>query len=163
MRTRTIFLILGLGLLAAFVVLNVDEFTRSSLLNLGFTSIQLPLGLVMLLLLLTCVLLFVATTLYIQSSNLIESRKHTREMTSQRELANKAEASRFTELRIYFEAQAHTALQRDAENARVFNERLLQTQAALLHRLDQSDNATAAYIEELEDRLERNPTLARTG
>lgn len=155
MRARTIFLILCIVLVAAFAALNVDEFTRSSVLSLGFTTIQVPLGMVMLLLLVIATVVFLASTLYMQSVNLIETRKYARELNTQRELADKAEASRFTELRHYLEAQSAAALQREAANATVLAERLAQTQTALLQRVEQSDKATAAYMGQLEDRLER--------
>lgn len=159
MRIRTIFLIVGIALVAAFAALNVDEFTRSSLLSLGFTTIQVPLGLVMLILLAAAILIFLGSTLYMQSANLIETRKYARELNTQRELADKAEASRFTELRHYLESQTLAAQNRDAAASTVLTERLAQTQAALLNRLDQSDNTTAAYMGQLEDRLERKAAL----
>ena len=37
MRIRTISLVIAILLLAGFVALNVDEFTRTSILSLGFT------------------------------------------------------------------------------------------------------------------------------
>lgn len=160
MRARTIFLIVCIVLVAAFAALNVDEFTRSSVLSLGFTTVQVPLGMVMLLLLVIATVVFLASTLYMQSANLIETRKYARELNAQRELADKAEASRFTELRNYLEAQSAATLQREAANATVLAERLAQTQAALVQRLEQSDNATAAYMGQLEDRLDRNIGLA---
>lgn len=144
MRIRTIFLIAAIVLLAVFAFLNVDEFMRPSVLSLGFTTVQVPLGIVMLLLLVVAVVVFLATTMYIQSQNLIETRKYARELQAQRELADKAEASRFTELQRFIEAQNLAAAERVAQN-----------QAALLARLEQSENASAAYIGELEDRLER--------
>ncbi|WP_421955372.1 hypothetical protein [Polaromonas sp.] len=160
MRARTIFLIVCIVLVAAFAALNVDEFTRTSVLSLGFTTVQVPLGMVMLLLLVIATVVFLASTLYMQSANLIETRKYARELNAQRELADKAEASRFTELRNYLEAQSTATLQREAANATVLAERLAQTQAALVQRLEQSDNATAAYMGQLEDRLDRNIGLA---
>jgi uncharacterized integral membrane protein len=48
MRIRTILLVVSILLLAGFVALNIDEFTRVSMLSLGVTTIQVPLGLVML-------------------------------------------------------------------------------------------------------------------
>jgi biopolymer transport protein ExbB/TolQ len=155
MRMRTIFLIIGIVLVAAFAALNVDEFTRPSVLSLGFTTVQVPLGMLMLLLLVIAIVIFLASTLYIQSTNLIETRRYARELNTQRELADKAEASRFTELRQYIEAQSSATLNREAANATVLAERLAQTQAALMHRLEQSDNTTAAYMGQLEDRMER--------
>ncbi len=156
MRARTLILIFGIMLVAGFAALNVDEFTRPSLLSLGFTTITVPLGMVMLLLLVAVMLVFLATTLYIQSANLLETRQYARDLNVQRELADKAEASRFTELRRYLEAQTHAALQRETANVTAMNERMVQLQAALMRRMEVSDNTTAAYMGQLEDRLERN-------
>ena len=161
MRIRTIFLILAILLVAGFAALNVDEFTRTSVLSLGFTTVQVPLGLVMLALLVATMLVFLATTLYIQSTHLIETRNNARELNTQRELADKAEASRFTELRAYMETQTAASQQREIATARASDERLAQALAALLVRLDVSDNSTAAYMGQLEDRLERGPGLMR--
>ena len=159
MRIRTIALIVVIVLMAGFAALNVDEFSRTSVLSLGFTTVQVPLGLVMLVLLAAVLLVFLATTLYIQSTHLLEMRQTTRALTTQRELADKAEASRFTELRHYMETQALSAQQREAAQATVLTERLAQTQQALTSKIEQSGNTVAAYIGELEDRLENRDGL----
>lgn len=155
MRIRTIVLIVAIVLMAGFAALNLDEFTRPALLSLGFTTVQAPLGMVMLLLLVVVLLVFLATTLYIQSAHLIETRQTARELHAQRELADKAEASRFTELRTYLEAQSLAAQQREAAHATVMAERLAQNQQVISAKVEQSGNTLAAYIGELEDRLER--------
>lgn len=157
MRIRTILLIITIALVAAFVALNVDEFTRVSVLSLGFTTVQISLGLVMLLVLVLVVatLVFLGSTLYMQSTNLLETRKYARELNTQRELADKAEASRFTELRNYLETQAVATQRREAAADTVLLERFAQQQQALLTRIEQSDNSTAACLSELQDRLER--------
>ncbi|MDI1273975.1 hypothetical protein [Polaromonas sp.] len=155
MRIRTIVLIIAIVLMAGFAALNLDEFSRPSVLSLGFTTVQVPLGLVMLVLLAAVLLVFLATTLYIQSTHLLEMRQTTRALTAQRELADKAEGSRFTELRQYLEAQALSTQQRDAAQATVLAERLAQSQEALSSKIEQSGNTLAAYIGELEDRLEK--------
>ena len=161
MRARTIFLIVGIFLIAGFAMLNVDEFTRTSVLSLGFTTIQVPLGLVMLLLVIAILVVFLATTIYMQSTNLIETRQYARELTAQRELADKAEASRFTELRQYMESQAALSINRDALHTTAIDNRLSQTEAMVLHRLDQSDNTTAAYWGQHTDSLARETRAAR--
>lgn len=161
MRIRTIVLIVAIALMAGFAALNLDEFTRPSLLSLGFTTVQAPLGLVLLVLLVAALLVFLATTLYIQSAHLLETRQTSRELHAQRELADKAEASRFTELRSYLEAQAVAANQREATHATVLTERLAQTQQAIAVKIDQSGNTLAAYIGELEDRLESRDGVRR--
>jgi biopolymer transport protein ExbB/TolQ len=155
MRIRTILLVISILLLAGFVALNVDEFSRMSMLSLGVTTIQVPLGLAMLLLLVIATVVFLASTLYMQSKNLMETRQYARELNTQRELADKAEASRFTELRSYLEVQALAAQHREAAAATVLAERFAQQQQQLLARLEQSDNTMAAYMGQLEDRMER--------
>jgi hypothetical protein len=155
MRIRTILLVVGMLLLAGFVALNLDEFTRVSMLSLGFTTVQVSLGLLMLLLLVIATVVFLATTLYIQSNHLLETRRYSRELNTQRELADKAEASRFTELRSYLEVQALAAQHREAATATVLAERFAQQQQALLARLEQIDNSVAAHVGQLEDQLER--------
>ena len=143
MRIRTIFLLLFIVLVAALVALNVAEFNRVSLLNLGVATVAVPLGLVMLILLAVVTVAFLGVTLYMQSSNLIETRNYARELATQRELADKAEASRFTELRHYLDAQAAAEQRREAAADSVLAERFAQQNAALSARLDQTDRVLA--------------------
>jgi len=162
MRIRTIFLIIFIVLVAALVALNVDEFTRSSVLSLGFTTIQASLGLVMLLLLVVATVVFLGSTLVMQSANMLESRKHTKELNTQRELADKAEASRFFELRQFLEAQASAEREREVLANEALERRFAAHQQVLLARLDQSDNTVAAHLGQLEDRLEQpSPMMIR--
>ena len=153
MRFRTILLVLAILLVAGFVALNVDEFTRVSVLSLGFTTIQVSLGLVMLLLLVVTLVVFLASMLYMQSKHMLEARTHTRELNAQRELADKAEASRFTELRAYLEEQTLAAQRRESALGTVLADRFAQQQQVLLARMEQMDNTLAAYMGQLEDRL----------
>lgn len=159
MRFRTILMILAILLVAGFVALNVDEFTRISVLSLGFTTIQLPLGLVMLALLVATLVIFLASALYTQSKYALEARTHTRELNTQRELADKAEASRFTELRAYLEEQALAEQRRESALGTVLADRFSQQQQVLLARMEQTDNTLAAYMGQLEDRLMNRPGM----
>ena len=158
MRFRTLLLVVALLLLAGFVALNVGEFTRISTLNLGFTTLEVSLGLVMLALLVALLLIFLGSTLYLQSRHVLEARTHTRELTAQRELADKAEASRFTELRGYLEAQVRAEQQRETALGLVLADRFAQQQKVLLTRMEQIDNSIAAHIGQLEDRLTQQRT-----
>ncbi len=155
MRARTIIFILAIAVVAAFAALNVDEFTRPSVLSLGFTSIQAPLGVVMLALLIAAAVIFLGVMIYMQSSNLLETRTYARELNTQRELADKAEASRFTELRHYLEAQTAAQQRREQAAEHVWGERFAAQNKLLVSRLEQSDNSLAAHLGQLEDRLER--------
>jgi len=154
MRIRTIFLVLAILLVAAFVALNMDEFTRVSTLSLGFTTIQVSLGLLMLVLLAAATVIFLASAFYMQSTNLLEMRKHTKELNSQRELADKAEASRFTELQTFLTTQAATQQQRQSAADAALAESFARQQLALLARIEQSDNTLAAYMGQLQDKLD---------
>lgn len=159
MRFRTILMILVILLVAGFVALNVDEFTRVSVLSLGFSTIQLPLGLVMLALLVATLVIFLASALYTQSKYALEARTHTRELNTQRELADKAEASRFTELRAYLEEQTLAQQRRESALGTVLADRFAQQQQVLLARMEQTDNTLAAYMGQLEDRLVNRPGM----
>ena len=155
MRAKTIFLMLAIAVVAAFVALNLEEFTRPGVLSLGFTSLQAPLGLVMLGLLALATVIFLGAMIYLQSSNLLETRNYARELSTQRELADKAEASRFTELRHYLEAQTAAQQRREQASEQVLSERFAAQNKLVLARLEQSDNALDAYMGQLEDRMTR--------
>ena len=159
MRTKILLLIIGIVLIAGFGALNVEEFTRTSTLNLGFTRMQLPLGLVMTVLVIAILLIFLLTTLYMHSTNLIETRKYAKQLNAQRELADKAEASRFTELRRYMESQAVLATNQGNDTVAAIDRRMMQTEKLLLQRLEQTDNTNAAYWGQHDDALVRKRTV----
>ena len=160
MRIKTTLLIIGIALVAAFTALNIDEFTRVSVLSVGVSTVQLPLGLILLGLLVVALVGFLISTVYIESANLIQTRKYARDLEVQRNLADKAESSRFIELQRAMKASDLAMAERDAANVLAFTESLAKTQLNLSQRIEQSDNATAAYIGQLQDRLETNGSLA---
>lgn len=158
MRYRTLVLVVAIALVAAFVALNLEEFTRPSVLSLGLTTVQAPLGLVMLVLLVATTLVFLAATVWTQSANLLENRKYARELHTQRELADKAEASRFTELRQHLETSAAAEKEREAVLARALLDQLAVQQRVFMARFDQSDHTVAAHLGQLEDRFDHGFT-----
>ena len=97
-------LIIGIAVLA-FVGLNWAAMNTPTDLNLGFTEIRAPLGLVLLGLMAALSVVFVAMVAYTQGTVLMETRRHAKELSVQRELADKAEASRFTELRAHLDRE----------------------------------------------------------
>ena len=156
MKTKILLLVVGIVLIAGFAALNVNEFTRISTLNLGFTTMQLSLGLVMLMLVVAMLVIFLVTTLYMHSTNLLEARKYDKQLSAQRELADKAEASRFTELRRYLESQAALTMNQSNDTVAAMDRRMMQTEKLLLNRLEQSDNSNAAYWGQHGDALLRS-------
>ncbi|MEP6657784.1 MAG: LapA family protein, partial [Betaproteobacteria bacterium] len=99
MHLRTVMLLLLALVLAVFVAVNWTAFMTPTVLSLIVTSVQAPLGLVMLVITGLLAALFLGYALYLQGSALLETRRMTRDLQSQRQLADQAEASRFTELR----------------------------------------------------------------
>ena len=155
MGLRSILLIVLLALLAAFVALNWAAFTASTSLTLGFTSVQAPLGLVMLALSALLALVFLGFALYVRTSALLEGRRQMKELQAQRELADKAEASRITRLQQSLEA----GFERMAEQMRMDKNELLarvaQLEQAQAQLITETANGLAAAVGELEDRMAR--------
>ena len=97
------------------------------------TTVEAPLGLLLLGVLGLVVIGFATTMAWWQARVLMDTRRHTKELQTQRELADRAEASRFTELQ----------------------QRLDVDFAAVKGELQQQANSLAAAVAELEDRIER--------
>ena len=142
---RAIVFVLLIALVGLFALINWSAFSALTSLSLGFTTVQAPLGLLMLGLVVFLCVLFTVWVISLQAGSLMDSRRQTKELQAQRDLADKAEASRFTELR--------TALMARLDR--------LQDESRLA--LDQSGNSVAAHIGQLEDRLERARLLSPPG
>ena len=134
---RAIAIFVVLALVGLFALVNWPAFTALTPLSLGVTTVQAPLGLIMLALLAFLGVLFTVWVIALQAGSLRDARRQNRELQTQRDLADKAEASRFTELRTELLARLDR----------------LQDESRLA--LEQSGNSIAAHIGELEDRLER--------
>ncbi|GAP38306.1 hypothetical protein ISF6_4764 [Piscinibacter sakaiensis] len=130
-------LCLVLLLTGVFALLNWTAFATPMPLSLGVTTVEAPLGLIMLGLVVVLSVAFVAWALALQAQALMDTRRMTRELQTQRELADKAEASRFTELRAHLD----------------------QALAEQRRHVEQQANGLAAAVAELEDRLDRRQAL----
>lgn len=133
MNIRTILLIVVLGFIGVFAMVNWSAIVAPTTLSVIVADIQAPLGLVMLGLIVLLILLFLTFIVYLQAGMIADRRRMMRDLESQRELANQAEASRFSELRTYLE----------------------QAFASTETVTKESGNTLSAYLGELEDRLER--------
>ena len=134
---RVLAFALLLVLVGLFALINWPVFNAPTTLSLGFTHVEAPLGMIMLVLVVFLCVLFAAWVIALQASALLDARRQTKELQAQRDLADKAEASRFTELRGDLMA------------------RLDRLQVESRTSLEQTANTLAAHIGELEDRLER--------
>ena len=162
MLFRSLLMLVFCVLVAAFIALNWNELSRPTPLNMGFVQTQGPLGLVMLGLMLLTILVFGTYALAIQTASLLETRNHAKEIKTQRELADKAEASRFTELRTLIERSANDSRIQTTESRQFMTEQLQVLQKDMRAAIENSGNTLAAYMGELEDRMERNASIANT-
>jgi uncharacterized integral membrane protein len=145
MRTRSLLVVLILLLTAAFVAVNWSAITAPTKLSLVLTTVEAPVGLVLLGILVLIVLAFGAYLVVWQSALLLESRRQSKELQGQRALADQAESSRFTELHDFVQA----------EFARL-DERIAQISEGLRAEIKDSANSVAATIGELDDRIHRS-------
>jgi uncharacterized integral membrane protein len=155
MPVRTVLLLIIVGAITIFAALNWSAFTAPTTLSLGFSDVQAPLGLVMLGLTVFLTTLFLVFIVYLQTSVLLEARRHAKELHANREIADQAEASRFTDLRGYLEAELQRVSERDAEARTAVLARIDEIDRDLRSTIEQTGNTLAAYIGELEDRLDR--------
>lgn len=135
---RALAFFLVLVLVGLFALINWSAFSALTPLSLGFTTVQAPLGLIMLGFIAFLCVLFTVWVISLQAVSLMESRRQTKELQAQRDLADRAEASRFTELR----TELFARLDRLQNESRVAAE--------------QNANSVAAQLGQIEDRLDRD-------
>lgn len=158
MRVRTALLLLVLAAVGLFTALNWAVFSARTPLSLGFWTVEAPLGMLLLAVIVGLTFLYLAFLTWIETSALLEARRYARELLVQRQLAENAEASRYEELKRGLETKL-AALHEvpDSAAGRVLA-RLEQTESALRGDIERAGNTLAAYIGELEDRLNRRGT-----
>jgi uncharacterized integral membrane protein len=156
MKLSTLFLLLILTIIAIFAAINWTVFITPTELSLGFTTILIPLGLAMLGLLVLLTVSFLGFIVYLQTSALLETRRHSRELQTSRELADKAEESRFNELHSYIETELLKLTNQHTQSNPDVMTKIEQLEYNLRTSIEQSGNTLAAYIGELEDRLEKS-------
>lgn len=138
---RALAFFLVLLLVGLFALINWEAFAALTTLNLGVTTVQAPLGLIMLGLVAFLCVLFTVWVIAMQGSALAAARRQTKELQAQRDLADRAEASRFTELRAELMA------------------RLDGLQTEMRGAFEHHGNTIAAHVGQLEDRIERERLL----
>jgi hypothetical protein len=162
MRTQILLVALMVVLIVIFSALNWSNLNAPATINLLVTDVQGPIGLVVLMLSAVLIALFVLLVISLQANVLLEAKRHSRELSAQRELADKAEASRFTELNQMLQ-QEFSALRGQVGKPGEVLARLDSVQESLHKELQDSGNTLAAYIGELENRLEDSQVLRPDG
>lgn len=155
MNLRTVLLAGLLLLLALFALTNWNAFMTPATLSLGFAEVQAPLGLAMLVITGLLSAAFVLYIVFQQANVIVESRRTAKELKGHRELADKAEASRFTELRTFLEAELRRLEAQQAAGLREVGTRLEQLQQRLQADVAENGRSLSAYVGEVDDKLDR--------
>ena len=155
MYLRTILIVLALGALTLFTAANWHAFITPTTLSVIFATVEAPLGLVLLGGVVLLAALFLIYVVYLQSSVLVETRRHTRELNAQRELAEHAEISRVHELQEFLATQLQTLARQTEQSKSQSAQRLDQLERDLRQSIEQGQNALAAQLAEIDDRLDR--------
>jgi uncharacterized integral membrane protein len=155
MYLRTFLILFVLGTLILFAAINWTAFVSPFKLSVVFTTVEAPLGLVLLGIVGLLTLLFLIYLVFLQSSSLLESRRQARELQNQREIAEQSEASRFSRLHSFLEVELQKlALQNDNGQAALLA-KLDELESRLRSTVEQSANSLAAYMGEIDDKLEK--------
>lgn len=156
MNVRTLSLTLTLAVLAGFALLNWGAFMAPSTLSLGFTVLQAPLGMIMLVFTGVISALFLAYILFQQAGVILEARRFAKDLKTSRELADKSEASRFTEMRSFLESELRKLEAQSAAGTRELGARIEHMETLMQDKLAESTRVLSAYFGEVEDKLDRS-------
>lgn len=155
MNLRTVLIVVLLAAFAGFLVLNWNEVMAPTTLSFGFWTAQAPLGLILLGFTVLITALFLFLLIVQQATVLVETRRAAKELTAQRTLADQAEASRFTALGEHLDQELRRLEAQAATRQDALAQRLNGLEQALRTHVDQASNSLAAFIGELDDRVER--------
>jgi biopolymer transport protein ExbB/TolQ len=142
-------------LLGGFVALNWTEFMVPSTLSVGFTTVQAPVGLFMLGVVILVISLFTLYVFYLHSAELLRTRRLHKDMEVQKKLVEQSETSRYTELRGFMNEQFALQRQRDAETLAAVKTKSALTSQADRTWMEEVHNGLSAQLGQLEDRLDR--------
>ena len=154
MRARTALLLVVLVVLGVFAALNWTAFTMPSDLSLLFARVQAPLGVILLGVIALIMVLYAVFLAWLETAALLEARRSARELSAQRELAQNAESSRYVELKGFLVTELAELRTVPEATARDLLARLDLVETGLRADIERAGNTLAAYIGELEDRLE---------
>jgi uncharacterized integral membrane protein len=154
MGYRALAVVIVFLLFTIFTAVNWPAFTTPTTLSFVVGTVQGPLGLILLGVIVFVCAVFLLLLAVQQASVLVETRRMAKELSAQPTLADQAEASRFTELRAHFDRVLQRAEAGGPSGSADLAVRLDRIEAALKSQAEHS-NALAATLGELDDRIER--------
>lgn len=155
MTYRSLFIALVLTALGVFAALNWTAFITPTTLNLGFSEVHAPLGLIMLIATGVVAALFLLYIVFQQAGVIMETRRYAKELKSHRDLADSAESSRFTELRGFLQAELQRIEAQNAAAQRETGARIDRLEQGLMDKQAEAGRSLSAYLGEIEDKLDR--------
>jgi len=155
MQIRTVLFLIVISAVTLFAALNWSAFMAPTTLSLAVATIQAPLGLIMLGFVAAITALFLAFVVYLQGTVILDARRHNKELEAHRALADKAESSRFSELRGFLDTELTAIRTQSSESLGTLQARLDKLDHDFGAALERTEAAMAAYIGELDDRLEK--------
>ena len=160
MHLRTVFLLLLFVFCSIFLIVNWEGVMADVTVNLLYTQIQAPLGLILLLGPGLVILICLIYGFVQQAALSLELRRVNKQLQEARDLAQKAERSRYVELKSdlqkhLLDLQNQSAARHSALVARIDN-----LQEAMDSSTQETVNSLSASLGEVEDRLAQLVQLA---
>ncbi len=155
MNFSTLLVVVVVAALAALALFNWPAISAVTSVSLGMAHVQAPLGLLLLAFTAALGLLFVVHSVVQQTRAGSEARRHAKELAAQRDLADRAEASRFSELRAFLDAELRRLDAQAADQRAGVVTRIDGLEAALRAKVDEATRTLSAYVGEVDDKLDR--------
>jgi len=155
MKLRAVVLVVVLVLLTVFTLANWAAINAPTQVSLLVTHVQAPLGLILLTSMVVVIFVFLFMMVFQQAGVILETRRYAKELAAQRTLADQAEMSRFTELRKHLDARFDGIDPNGSPSAEALTERIDRLEVALRNHIEHTGNSLAAYLGEVDDRVER--------
>lgn len=153
MHLRSVFLLLLFVLCTVFLIVNWQGVMANVNVNLLWTEIQAPLGLILLLGPGLVILICLIYGFVQQAALSMELRRVNKQLQQARELAQKAEQSRFTELKNEMQKQMLELQNQSASRHASIMAAVNGLQAAVDESAQDTVNSLSASVGEVEDRL----------
>lgn len=146
MNIQGILIIVVIAFVAVFAIANWGILTTPAAVSLLFTSVQAPVGMIMLGAMALLAVLFLAYLLFLQTALVREQRRHAKTLQAQRDQADKAEAGRFDAMRTYLDGELKGLEGR-------LQTHLSTSDATTRRELTDLANTVAAYLASIDDKL----------
>ena len=160
MHLRTVFLLLLFVLCSVFLIVNWEGVMAEVNVNLLYTEIQAPLGLILLLGPGLVILICLVYGFVQQAALSMELRRVNKQLQQARDLAQKAEQSRFTELKNEMQKQILDLQNQSASRHSSFMAAVNGLQSAVDESAQETVNSLSASVGEVEDRLSQLVEMA---